>query len=240
MKKLQFLLFFIVILILPLFFNQVNAAEVPDPTGSIYVQDFSGILSQNEKQELVEIATYLDDQAGAQIALLTIPSLEGIPIEEYAVDAFHKYELGDKKKNNGVLLLLALEDRKIYIEVGYGLEGRLPDGKVGRILDTYALPFLEKNDLAGAVTNTYKQLFNEVAKEYQLKKQVDAKGYEYGYERGGPSLLTILIITFVFLGIVFLDFRFLSGALSLSILRVLGTLFRFGRRGNRGPRSGSG
>src|SRR5690606_30355219 len=135
------------------------------------------------------------------------------------------------------LLLLAPQDSKIKVEVGYGLEGALPDGKVGRILDSYALPYLEQNEINLAITNTYKQLFNEVSKEYNLDKQVEAEGIEYN-QTEGLSPLAMLILILMFAGIIFLDFRFLGGAFTLTILRMLAAVVN--RGGGGGPRSGGG
>ncbi len=218
---------------------KVEAANVPDPIGDIYVQDFAQVLSDNEKKELIELGRYLDDHTEAQITVLTVNSLENETIEEYALQAFRQYGLGSNEKNNGVLLLLAPKDRKIKIEVGYGLEGALPDGKVGRILDSFALPYLENNEANLAITNTYKQLFNEVSKEYNLDRQVDAEGMEYN-ETESLSPITMLILILIFAGIIFLDFRFLGGAFSLTILRLLAAILSRGGRGGGGPRSGGG
>lgn len=221
--------------------NQVHAANVPSPVGDIYVQDFADVLSNEQKKELNELGTFLDEQTGAQIALLSVESLEGQQVEEYALEAFRQYKLGSEKKNNGVLLLLALNDRKIRIEVGYGLEGPLPDGKVGRILQSYALPYLDEENYSMALMNTYKQLFNEVSAEYKLDHQTDTKAFE-SETSDGPSLITIIIFSFIALGIVFLDMRFLGGAFTLSILRVLAMILSRGGGGGSsgGPRSGGG
>ena len=108
------------------------SAAVPKPQGDIYVQDFANLLDDSEKQELIQLGRTLEDQTKAQIAVLTVNSLEDQTPEEYALEAFRTYELGDKELNNGVLLLIANKDRKARIEVGYGLEGALPDGKVGQ------------------------------------------------------------------------------------------------------------
>ena len=87
-----------------------------------------------------------------------------------------QYGLGSAEKNNGVLLLLSLEDRKIKIEIGYGIEEILSDAKTGKILDSYALPYSVKDEIDLALMNTYKQLFNEVASGYQLNKKAKTKG----------------------------------------------------------------
>ena len=79
----------------------------------------------------------LEKQTGAQIVVVTVQNLEGQSLEEYATELFRNYGIGDKEKNNGVLLLCAYEERQFRIEVGYGLEGTLTDGKTGRIQDEY-------------------------------------------------------------------------------------------------------
>ncbi|MEK3886249.1 TPM domain-containing protein [Bacillus sp. FSL K6-3431] len=221
--------------------GQVHAANVPEPVGDIYVQDFAQVLTAEQKKELHDLGIYLDDHTGAQIAVLSVESLQGQQVEEYALDAFRQYGLGDPKKNNGVLLLLALNERKIRIEVGYGLEGALPDGKVGRILQSYSLPYLEADDFGTALTNTYKQLFNEVSAEYKLDKQMDTKEFKYEESSGeGPSLLTIVIFSLIALGIIFLDVRFLGGALTLSILRIIAVILSRGGGGSGGGGSRGG
>ncbi len=215
------------------------AANIPDPVGDIYVQDFAHVLSDNEKNELIELGKYLDDHTQAQIAVLTINSLENEAVEEYALEAFRQYGLGNAEKDNGVLLLLAPKEHKIRVEVGYGLEGALPDGKVGRILDSYAIPYLEQDEINLAITNTYKQLFNEVSKEYSLDKQADAEGVEYS-QTESLSPLSVLIFILIFAGIIFMDFRFLGGAFTLSLLRMLAAILNRGGGGGGGPRSGGG
>lgn len=238
MKKGLRLFFLLILLAIPLSIKSVFAANIPDPEGPIYVQDFAQLLSEKDKQEIIQLGSFLDERTGAQIALLTVPSLEGVPVQDYAVEAFRQYGLGDAEKNNGVLILLALEERKIYISVGYGLEGRLPDGKVGRILDTYALPYLENNDFSSGLTNTYKQLFNEVAEEYQLGEQVETQSFEYGYENKEISPFSIIIFTIIFLIILFLDFKFFGGAFSYTLFRILAFALRSGGGGSGGGRGG--
>ncbi|RWR08468.1 TPM domain-containing protein [Siminovitchia fortis] len=237
MRRAQLSLSFLVLFFFSITGLKVEAANIPDPVGDIYVQDFAHVLSADEKNELIELGRYLDDHTQAQIAVLTVNSLENESVEEYALQAFRQYGLGSTEKDNGVLLLLAPQDSKIKVEVGYGLEGALPDGKVGRILDSYALPYLEQNEINLAITNTYKQLFNEVSKEYNLDKQVEAEGIEYN-QTEGLSPLAMLILILMFAGIIFLDFRFLGGAFTLTILRMLAAVVN--RGGGGGPRSGGG
>ena len=85
---------------------------------------------------------------------------------EYSTNLFRQFGIGDKEKNNGLLILIALEERKSRIEVGYGLEGVLPDGKTGRIQDEYMIPYFKDNNFDEGILNGYKALFKEVANEY--------------------------------------------------------------------------
>src|ERR1700684_3061310 len=119
---------------LALFLTLVLAASAEPiaqlkPTG--YVNDFAHVLDQNTIAQLDEICRQVDEKAHAQIAVVTIKSLDGADIESYAVDLFHQWGVGSKSTNRGVLILYVIDDHRARIEVGYGLEPILPDGRVG-------------------------------------------------------------------------------------------------------------
>src|SRR6266852_2902898 len=116
------------ILLLPL----VARAERPEqlkPQG--YVSDFAGVLSESAKSQLTALCEEVDLKAKAQIAIVTVRSLEGVPAADFAVDLAQRWGVGPKQYDRGVLILLAQNDRKYWVTVGYGLEPILPDGKVG-------------------------------------------------------------------------------------------------------------
>jgi uncharacterized protein len=115
-----------------------------------YVNDFARVLDPNTITQLESTCQQIDQQAHAQIAVVTIQSLEGSDIESYAVELFKRWGIGNKASNRGVLILLATQDRHYRIEVGYGLEPILPDGKVGGI-GREAVPLLKQGDYNGAV-----------------------------------------------------------------------------------------
>ncbi|MGG1688850.1 TPM domain-containing protein [Heyndrickxia ginsengihumi] len=214
---------------------EAKNADIPSPVGDIYVQDFAHVLTEQQKNELIHLGRQLDDKTKAQIAVLTVESLQNKTIEEYANQAFRKYRLGDQKLNNGVLLLVAVKDKSVRIEVGYGLEGALPDGKVGRILDDYTIPYLKENKPSAAVINTYKQLFNVVAQEYHINKKTDAKAYvaskhSMWLQIGIAVLIIILII---------LDNKFFGGTFTFMIINILSIFLRNGG-GSGGNRKGGG
>ena len=179
----------------------IQAATIPKPVGDIYTQDFAGLLSDEQKVEINQMAAQLDDATGAQIAVLTVNTLDGSDIQSFANQAFREYELGDAEKNNGVLLVIDMDFREMWVEVGYGLEGALPDGKVGRILDEFTVPYMKNDQYDQAILNTMKVFYQEIATEYgwsgEAVNPVMAKGA--GGDSGGGSIswITIIIIVFV-------------------------------------------
>jgi uncharacterized protein len=212
-------------------------ANIPDPVGNIYVQDHAGILSSQDKKELEQLGQSLDDKTKAQISVLTVKGLDGKSVEDYAVDAFRKYRLGDKKLNNGVLLLIDTKGRHIRIEVGYGLEGALPDGKVGRILDEYAIPYLKDKEPAKAAVNTYKKLYNEVALEYKVNDKTNPKPYPSS--QGMPLWQIVLIAAALFV-LIIIDIKFFGGTFTYLILNIASAFFRNGGGGGGGNQKGGG
>jgi uncharacterized membrane protein YgcG len=140
-------------------------ALVPDrllPDYTDYVVDKAGILGQGAAAQIRATASRLDHAGTAQIAVCTVPDLSDFSVEEFAVDLFRKWGLGHgKKRADGLLLLLVPGPpghRKIKVEVGYGLEGILPDGKVGALIDQYAVPSLRRNDYGDAATKLVEAL----------------------------------------------------------------------------------
>src|SRR4029077_15505734 len=123
-----------VCLTLLLFLSAVAHGEKTDqlkPQG--YVNDFAGVLSASAKAQLTALCTEVDQKAHAQIAVVTVKSLDGRPIVDFAVELFKQWGIGPKQSERGVMIVLAVEDRRYRFEVGYGLESILPDGKTGAI-----------------------------------------------------------------------------------------------------------
>ena len=138
----------------------------PKPTSSIYVQDHAGVLTASTRKQLNALGEQLQQKTKAQVVIVTVKSLGGVPPEEFALEIMRKWGVGDKQLKNGVVLLVATQDRKSRIEVGYGLEGALPDAKTGRIQDTYMIPYFKNNDFQQGIINGYAALLQETAKEY--------------------------------------------------------------------------
>jgi uncharacterized protein len=128
---------------------QLSAAVGAEPLTSIpnprtrdgtWVTDMPGVLRADTIARLNSTISGFERTNGAEMAVVVIRSLDGLSIEETAVKLFELWGIGKKRKDNGLLLLWSTGDRRVRVEVGYGLEGVLPDGKVGRILDAYVMP----------------------------------------------------------------------------------------------------
>ncbi|MEN8698158.1 TPM domain-containing protein [Bacillus infantis] len=226
--------FVLALLLLFISAGAANAEEngIPAPSGDIYVQDFADVLSPEQENEIRSLGRSLEDRTTAQVAVLTVETTGGRPIEEYANLAFRQYAIGSAEENNGVLLVLAVKDKKARIEVGYGLEGRIPDGKAGRILDEVTFPRLEAGQPGQAVLDTYKTLAGEAAAEYG---QGQGRAQPAGDQGTGiPSWLLFIIIV----GVIVLDFMFFGGTLTYLLLSVISR--GGGRGGGGGPRGGGG
>ncbi|MDR3703808.1 MAG: TPM domain-containing protein [Candidatus Sulfopaludibacter sp.] len=135
-----------------------------------YVSDFAGVISPEAKSQLEAYCTAVEQSTGAQIALVTIATLEGEPIEDVANTIFRTWGVGQKGKNEGILLLLATADRRSRLEVGYGLEPILPDGMDGRILRQMR-PALRQGDFGDAFMAAAQTIGNTIAQAKHVQIQ---------------------------------------------------------------------
>lgn len=151
--------------------------KIPSATKEFYVNDYAGVFSDTWKEELCKAGEQLYEDTTAQLVVLTVDTTDGEDISDYAVETGRKWGIGSKKKNNGVLIVLSVSDRKVWVSVGYGLEGKLPDSKTGRLLDEYAVPSYKNNQFEKGTVELYYALLNEIREEYGLEK-VTAPRYE--------------------------------------------------------------
>jgi len=122
----------------------VNALEVPRLQGR--VNDYAGMISGNARGQLEDTLRSLEESDSTQLVILTIPSLEDEDLEGYSIRVAETWGIGQQEYDNGVLLLVAQAERKVRIEVGYGLEGRLTDLQAGRIIDYEIVPRFKAGD----------------------------------------------------------------------------------------------
>jgi len=191
------------------------------PTG--YVSDLAGVISPEAKTRLEALCAELEQKTGVQMAIVTVQSLEGESVENYAVDLFKQLGVGSKKDNRGVLLLVAPNERKYRIEVGYGLEPVINDaraGDAGRAM----VPYLRQGDYGKATEVAAWQLAKYIVDDagVTLSGQPPAVRNQNG--RGNVAFPLFWVI----LGVII-------------FFRVIGSLFRRGRSGSsKGGSRGSG
>ena len=189
-----------------LFLNAgIGEAKIPPPPqGNIYVLDQANVIDPQTKAKIGELGKALEGVNKAQVVVVTVPSLEGQDLESYALEILRTWGVGDKDKNNGVVILLAMEERKFRIEVGYGLEGDLPDGKAGRIQDEYMLPAFKKGDYNLGLWQGY-QAVVEVVSRGELKPN-EPLATSSTEESSGSSLFDMILIIVIMI-ILFSRFR---------------------------------
>lgn len=141
--------------------------KVPSYEG--FVTDYAGVLSQDQKGRLSALSEDLKAKTGVEVATLVVPDIEDESIESVEQDVFDHWKIGQKGKDNGVLLIYAVKQKKMRIGVGYGLEGVLPDGKAGRIRDEFILPFAHAGRLAEAIENGHNAVISLMADEYKVQ-----------------------------------------------------------------------
>lgn len=236
MRKLLLKLLLPIILLFSLINPVFAEGQIPSkPHTNIYVKDYAGIISPEIEREILRLGSELDQKTTAQLVVVTVDSFEGIPREDYALNLFRTWGIGDKEKNNGVLLLISYNDRQSRIEVGYGLEGALPDGKTGRIQDNYLIPYFKEGDYTGGIYNTYVALAGEIAEEYQTTISGDFPVPPTTAQTKSLPPWAIPVIVVGILLLLYLDFRFFGGMLTWMLL----SSFRRGGGGGGGFGGGS-
>jgi len=209
--------------------------DLPKPTD--YVSDNAHVLSPEAIARLDSICGQLDhSQANAQIAVVTVHTLDGADAADYANQLEDKWKMGRKGSDRGVLVLLAVDDHKRRIDVGYGLEGILPDGKLGDI-GREMVPQLRANDFDGAVNLAVGEIAQTIAADAKVTLTDDAPVAASRPARHGPAMgkLILLIVLLLFFGGFHL-FRFLLGFGLFSSFFGGG----FGGRGGFGGGGGGG
>jgi uncharacterized protein len=215
----------------------VNAIEIPVPPPDPVV-DLAGIIDDSIKSKLNGYLRELEHKTTAQVAVLTIKSLEGQSLEDFSITIAHdKWKLGQRGKDNGVLMLISLAEKKYRIEVGYGLEGILPDSLVGGIGRQYLVPYFRKGDYSSGIYAAALIIANEIAGDAGVKISglpavKKSRQSQTGKKSSGPigkimSLLIFLVIFFIFI-------RNPRSFLAFMLLSAMG-----GRSGHWG-RSGGG
>ena len=182
------------------------AAMLPKPAQRAYVVDTANMVSAEDAAQISAIGAELRDRTTAEIVVVTIPTLDGADIDTYANELFRSWGIGNAQMDNGVLLLIAKEDRTFRIEVGYGLEGEITDGRAGELLDAMGERF-RTQDYSGAILEAYQKLAVHAyhAAETEPPASLDEPLGLFAYVFLGVFGLCVCIVFFYY-GLVLLSF----------------------------------
>src|SRR5271166_3422687 len=189
----------------------LSAEPIASLRPSNYVNDFAGVLDTATQARLNDLCRQVDQKAQAQIAVVTVKSLDGQDVVSYAVALYQKWGIGAKGKDRGVLILLATQDHKYWTTVGYGLEPILPDGKVGGF-GREAVPILRSGNYAAAVTLITSRVASVIAQDAGVtldnQPQLVAPRQRPAPDIGvGTILVLIFVVFFIVIPILRAIFR---------------------------------
>ena len=175
----------------------VFAQDFPERSNTL-VTDYTNTLSADDKQRLESKLKAFNDSTSTQIAIVMIRSIGGYDVNEYGAALGRKWGIGQKGKNNGVLILVAINDRKLTIQTGFGAEGALPDIVTQEIRVNDINPRFKAGDYYGGLNAGVDQIIKYTKGEYKADKKPQAK-----HSGGGGSVLIIIIIVIVILVLIF-------------------------------------
>lgn len=240
MKKVNLLMMFILFIGLLFSLPSYGEAVIPKPTNEFFVNDFAGVLEASDEQYIQLAAVQLQEATTAQVVVVTIQSLQGEPLENYAYQLFKQWGIGTAEKNNGVLILVATDDRESRIEVGYGLEGVLPDGKTGRIQDEYMIPYFKENEYGSGIRNGFLAIVQEVYDEYGIEPGSLDIPYKGERSDTGDSGIAKGILFIIIIIVLLIDWIFFRGRLTRFFIMASMYSRRGGFRGGGGSGRGGG
>lgn len=224
-----------------------SGQDIPPLSGR--VNDLAGVLPASDRSALEDTLARYEAETGHQFALLTLPSLDGYPIEDWGIRAAEAWKLGSQDRDDGLIFIVAPQDRKMRIEVGYGLEGAIPDVLAKRVISDHVAPFFRRGDFPGGIRAGFEQLMRAAEGEALGPPVRDAGRRGAPGSRPAPpgagalaQLLTFGLMASFFLGrtLGFLlpgfllgmfgvQFGILGGLLGFMIGAGFGALFMRGR-----------
>lgn len=178
---------------------------IPDVKQDTYVYDQGEFLNDDEEKSVNELLVKLEKASTIEFAVITIPSLNDLTIEEYANKLANELGIGKKEKDNGVLLLISKTDNKVRLEIGNGLQGILTDSISGRILDNYFVPYRKDNEYEKAVSQTVQAVINRIAQSEEYDFSIEGIDESLVVEDDISSTTIFIIILVILLIAVALE-----------------------------------
>lgn len=171
--------------------------DFPDHVGA--VNDFADVIPQQNEDEIDAIAREIWGKTSTAIVVVTVETLGDNYVEDYATRLYETWGIGKKGEDKGVLILNAINERQIRIESGYGVEGILPDGLLGRIRDTYLIPHLREGDFGAGHLNTVKAIASIIAEDagVEINGQIPVDSLTQPDEQKIPTWIVFVIFLFI-------------------------------------------
>jgi len=229
---------YVLLVLLISIFSSVISLEIPKLKGRI--NDYANILISADEANLENMLRHTEKNTSSQVVLLTIPSLEGENLESYSLKVAEAWQIGQKESDNGLLMLIAVQEKKIRIEVGYGLEHIITDAKSGYIIRTYIVPEFQKGNFYQGIANGLLVTSQIINQEFDIS---DEELAEFQKEESKSKKTQIPIGFLMFLFMMFfggLGRRRRGGLLPLLFLGGMMGGGRSGRSGGFGGFSGGG
>ena len=206
MRKAKFKRLWLLFLVFFCLFQTKTYASIPSPTDNYYLDELN-LLDESTKENINKTNRQLEDKTGSQVIVMTLDNPDMLEGNYYGTEIFNSWKIGDDKKDNGVLILLLMSDQEgqnqINIVTGYGIEGRLNDGKIGRIIDSFMLDNLQAGNYSLALNEGFNAVVGEIAAEYDIELEKDYTSYqnelEDSYYEDGLSIKTIFIMLIIFI-----------------------------------------
>jgi uncharacterized protein len=233
-------LFIPALMVALIFAAAVNGyAQYPKPTG--HVNDFAGVMQSGTRQQLENILSEFKTKTGVEIVVAAVADMGGLDESTYAVELFKEWGIGSLERNDGLLVLVAVKERRLRIEVGYGLEHVITDGTAGQIRDQYMTPHLRNNDWDSGIAQGALAAATLIARDkgYELSDLITGvsaqrpAGSGRRQQQSSPLQLIFMIVVFIFL----MSTRF---GRTLLMGMLIGSMLGGGRRSHYGGGFGGG
>ncbi len=181
--------------------------------GQDYVNDFAGLLNYSDKVTIAKFAAELEGKTTAQIAIVTIKTTKPETIQGFSVRLFDQWKIGQKGEDNGVLLLMAVDDRKAWITTGYGVEGAIPDLIANKIVRDVMIPYFKHEQYSEGITKGAVAIISLVAKEYNVEiTGYEAQVYQTVHrKKSGLEVVFIILLSLFFVSMCYIGGRRRAG-----------------------------
>lgn len=213
-----FLISTLICLLVLIGINVTASSNYPVPTRYKYINDYTNTFTEDEKSQIVNIGRELENKTTCEATVVIISTIDGQDIESYANGLFRNWGIGQKDKDNGLLILLAIKDKKWRVEVGRGIEGAVPDVLTSRVMDSLAKPQFIQNNYAKGILDSYSALCNSIAKEYGVtldnSPEVTIPNKSTDTKNILPAAITIIIL-------ILIDLIINKGKISKLLLNII-------------------